>query len=209
MRGSKGCANASSSGRAVPPKARPVVSPSERAAYLRWMDGRCFRCLSRKHFAKDCEEPLKCWRCYKDFHLASQCPGPSSKLSSTVPSHGPRLGVGDRRDAPASHASRQRSYAEALLAPPLGDRLARSVDGCVFPLAPVEQDLLAAMLSARPVGIDPWHNYPMIDEAMAPSPQVLPAIISPMYCFAWGDDMWLSHGASSVGSEESVDPMCL
>ena len=146
--------------------------------------------VSRKHFAKDCEEPLKCWRCYKDFHLASQCPGPSSKLSSTVPSHGPRLGVGDRLDAPASHASMQRSYAEALLAPPLGDRLAHSVDGCVFPLTTVEQDLLAAMLSARPVGIDPHHSDPMLDEALTPTPQVLHAAIGPVGYYVQGDDVW-------------------
>ena len=82
------------------------------------------------------------------------------------------------------------------------------MDGCVFSLAPVEQDLLAAMLSARPVGIDPWPNDPMLDEAMAPSPQVLPVILGPRECSAWGDDMWFSHGASSVGSEEYVDPMC-
>ncbi|KAE8783497.1 hypothetical protein D1007_43014 [Hordeum vulgare] len=118
------------------------------------------------------------------------------------------LSVGVRRDMPASDAARQHSYAKALLAPFLGNRSARRVDYYIFPHVPVEMDLLAAMLSARPVGIDPWHNDPMLDEAMPPSTQVLPVIIGPVDCPAWDDDMWLTHGALSVGNEEYVDPMC-
>ncbi|KAE8807650.1 hypothetical protein D1007_16029 [Hordeum vulgare] len=115
--------------------------------------------------------------------------------------------VGVRRDAWTSDAARQRSYAEALLALPLADRSALCVDCYIFPHAPVEMDLLAATMSSRPVGINLWHNDSMLDEAMVPSPQVFPAIIGPMDCSAWDDDMWLTHGASSIGSEESVDPV--
>lgn len=64
------------------------------------------------------------------------------------------------------------------------------------------------MLSTGPMDIDPRHSDPMLDEALGPSPQVLPAVIGPVGCSAWGDDVWLTHGASLVGSEESVDPMC-
>ncbi|KAI4985202.1 hypothetical protein ZWY2020_017832 [Hordeum vulgare] len=64
--------------------------------------------------------------------------------------------------------------------------------------------------SARwPAGIDPRGNDPMLEEAMAPSPQVLPAIIGLLDCSDWGGNMGLTDGASSEGSEESVDPMCL
>ncbi|KAE8770963.1 hypothetical protein D1007_57215 [Hordeum vulgare] len=174
---------------------RHVASPAERAAYLKWMDMRCFRCLRHKHFPKHCEEPLKCWRFYNDFHLASQCPGPPSKLSSLVPPSGTRLAVGADHDASVGPATRQCSYTETLTAPPIGDRSTCYVNCCIFPRAPVEQDLIAAMLSAGPVGINPWNVDPMLDQAMSPSPQIFPAINGPMDCSTWGDDMWFSNGA--------------
>jgi hypothetical protein len=91
----------------------------------------------------------------------------------------------------------------------LEDRSAHPSECSIFRCTPVEQDLLAAMLSPGPVGIDPHHSDPMPDEALAPSSQVLHAVIGPLGCSVWGDDVWLIHGASSVGSEESVDHMCL
>lgn len=152
------------------PRSRPshlVATRAEHAAYLKWMDGRCFRNLNRKHFAAACTEPLKCWRCYKNFHLASQCSRPSWKPPSSAPSLGPRPGVDVTCGMQASHASMPRWYADALLASPLGDCWARPADGCALPHAPVEQDLLAAMLLARPVDIFSWQ-----DEAMAPPSQL-------------------------------------
>lgn len=196
------------------PPPRPVGSQAERAAYLKWMDGRCFRCLSRKHFAAACWRPVKCWKCFGDFHLASECSPLPRKTSSTSPpsgthpdvvvGHGASFGSAPR---PAGHASRPCSYAEALMASPLGDRSARPADRCALPRAPVEQDLLAAMLSAGPEGIVSWHDDPMLDEAMAPSPQVTTATSCVVGCSDWCDEVWLDTIGSSMGSEESVDPM--
>lgn len=60
------------------------------------------------------------------------------------------------------------------------------------------------MLLCSRWGIDLRHSDPILDEALTPSPQV----IGSMGCSAWGDGVWLTHGALSVGREESVDPMC-
>lgn len=87
VRGCRGCADATR-GNLVANPPHQVVCQAERASYLKWMDGRCFRCLSHKHFVVACQELLKYWCCYKEFHLVSQCPGPSSNPSSWVPSFG-------------------------------------------------------------------------------------------------------------------------
>ena len=91
---------------------------------------------------------------------------------------------------PANLASRPRLCTEALLAPSLEDCLVCPSGCCIFRCTPVVQDLLAAMLSPGPVGIDPHHSDPMLDEALTPTPQVLHAAIGPVGYYVQGDDVW-------------------
>ncbi|PNT63203.1 hypothetical protein BRADI_4g12817v3 [Brachypodium distachyon] len=44
-----------------------------RAALLKRMRGRCFRCLSQRHKASGCREPQHCWKCHSPGHLESAC----------------------------------------------------------------------------------------------------------------------------------------
>lgn len=131
-----------------------VVSLAERAAYLKWMVGLCFRCLSRKYFVADCQESLKCWRYFKDFHLASRWSRPPRKPSSPTTIAGPRLSVEVDYGVLAGHSSWPRSYAEVLLVSSIGGSLARPSDQCTPPRTPVEPDGLVVMLLVGPVDIN-------------------------------------------------------
>lgn len=193
----------------VAPPPHPVLCQAERAAYLKWMAGRCFHYLSCKHLAVDCTEPLKYWRFYKDYHLASQCTlAATRKSSSTAPPSGPQLAVELDLGVPAGIASRPGSYAEALLAPSQGDRPAYLSDRRTPSCALVEQDLVAAICSwLGPIDNDVWWHDPMFVQAMAPPLQVAPVIKCLPICSAWCDDMILDFVLLVVGCEEYVDRM--
>jgi hypothetical protein len=155
----------------------PVVSLAECAAYLKSMAGLSFRCLSRKHFAADFQEPLKCWRYFKDFDLASRWSRPSRKPSSPKPIAGPRLNVEVDCGVLVGHSSRPRSYAEVLLVSSIDGSLAHPSDQCTPPRTPVESDGLVVMLLVGPVDINVSRQEdPMLVEALAPSLQVAPAV---------------------------------
>ena len=78
-----------------------------RAAFLRRMRGRCFRCLSSKHHSASCRRPRVCWLCEKEGHLARDCKRQPEKPPL------PRL-----RSTPVSQ---RLSFADALMAPVRGD----------------------------------------------------------------------------------------
>lgn len=163
------------------------------------MDGRTVFLLSHSQaFHHGLLGTAKVWCSYKDFHLAIQCPGPSVEAILVGASLRSLASVGLGGGVLVGLASRPCLYAEALLAPPLGDHLARPTGCCIYPHV-LDQDILVAMLSARPVGIDPRHSDPMLDEALADSPRVLPTVNCLVVCTAWGDDVWLTHVVLSMG----------
>ncbi|KAM0886338.1 hypothetical protein ACQ4PT_029743 [Festuca glaucescens] len=81
-----------------------------RAAFLKRLRGRCFKCLSSSHRVASCKGPRVCWRCGKPRHLAWECAEPPA---SPPPPRRPL-----HRSTPVTP---RRSYAAVLMAPVRGD----------------------------------------------------------------------------------------
>lgn len=75
------------------------------AAFTRATVGRCFKCLSRDHYAAACRDPFRCFHCRRSGHRERDCPDTHRRRRATPPP-APAPSPTSRRDSWPSENNR-------------------------------------------------------------------------------------------------------